>query len=124
MPRHRTAVGDLVALADSRHEATYSQALTMGAQVRRGKRGTLCAYFDQIARDARGGTLVDGGVALSDDGAKDRALRRTGLGDFLAARPCWDFDVAQIDGLPSELVERCTDAMSPSPCGPIERACA
>src|SRR5687768_678776 len=72
----------------------------MGAQVRGGERGTLCAYFDRIARDARGRTQVDGGAALSDDAAKDRALRRTGLGDFLAARPFRLFNVAQIDGPP------------------------
>ncbi|WP_399281421.1 ArdC-like ssDNA-binding domain-containing protein [Variovorax beijingensis] len=59
MPRDRAAAGELVPPAGSRHGATYSQALTMGAQVRRGERETLCAYFARIARDARGGTQVD-----------------------------------------------------------------
>ncbi|WP_413743212.1 ArdC-like ssDNA-binding domain-containing protein [Variovorax paradoxus] len=65
MPRHRAAAGDLVPPAGSRHEATYSQVLTMGAQVREGERGTLCAYFDRITRDARGGTQVDAATAAA-----------------------------------------------------------
>ncbi|WP_256220291.1 MULTISPECIES: ArdC family protein [unclassified Variovorax] len=51
---------------------TYRQAQSLGAQVRRGERGVLCAHFERRARERRG----DADDVLSQDGG----TRRRGCG--------------------------------------------
>ncbi|MBT2337139.1 DUF1738 domain-containing protein [Variovorax paradoxus] len=99
---------------------TYKQASSVGAQVRKGERATVCVHFE---RQARGDLEAVGAATVQDheeeEGGTGRRLRR---GDFLLARPFWVFNVAQIDGLPSEIVERGMGAISPSPHGSVERS--
>lgn len=77
---------------------TYRQAAGLGAQVRRGERAVLCAQFER--------------------GAGDGALSRGGL----RCEPFWLFNVAQIEGLPPEVLARCaTKEMPLSSCLPVER---
>ena len=98
---------------------TYRQAQSLGAQVRKGERGVLCAHFERTARERRDDAdevLSEGGV---DEGAVTaEAGARAGV---LLCRPFWLFNVAQIDGLPLEVVD--LGAASPvSLQGPVERA--
>ncbi len=79
---------------------TYKQAASMGAQVRKGERAVLCAHFDRKARDDRNnaGTVAEGG---QNDRDSDREGGRAGM---LVCMPFWLFNVAQIDGLPEEVI--------------------
>lgn len=63
---------------------TYRQARTLGAQVRQGERGVLCAQFERAGGQGNG---------APDTGPQDR---------FLRCRPFWLFNVAQVDGLPAK----------------------
>lgn len=102
---------------------TYKQAASLGAQVRRGERAVLCAHFERKA---------DKGPSSPSDmsnGTPDLSEKEGGVTDiaegtersFLLCRPFWLFNVAQIDGLPSELIDACSDAVAPA-CGPVEAA--
>lgn len=88
------------------------------------RRGMSCRGA-RFAAQASGPRTAPPTPALSvpDNEEEGRAVRRTHRGDLLVARPFWVFNVAQIDRLPSELAQCCSDAMSTSPHGPIERAC-
>lgn len=95
---------------------TYKQAASLGAQVRKGERAVLCAHFER--REGRGTTPGSVDSRSDDDGAQDDGATQPGA---LLCMPFWLFNVAQIDGLPSEVVE----AASTSPvCShpPVERA--
>ena len=99
---------------------TYRQAAGLGAQVRRGERAVLCARF---ARSGRGGGPGGGNPAGDVEGPKaGRArgvLRSRGV---LRCEPFWLFNVAQIDGLPPEVLARCAEeATLPSSFSPVER---
>lgn len=61
---------------------TYKQAAEMGAQVRKGEKGTMGAYFEMVKRKAK-------------DAAEGEEP-----GFFPMCKPFWVFNVAQIDGLP------------------------
>ena len=61
---------------------TYRQAQALGAQVRKGERGVLCAQFRRVS----GGSC---------DGAADTGPQEV----FPRWRPFWLFNVAQVDGL-------------------------
>ncbi|WP_256331074.1 ArdC family protein [Variovorax sp. YR266] len=99
---------------------TYRQAAGLGAQVRRGERAVLCAQFE---RGARGG-----GVEASDRAGHAEGPQAGRAGDasrsrgVLRCEPFWLFNVAQIDGLPPEVLARCTaQALPLSSLSPVER---
>ena len=96
---------------------TYTQAEGLGAQVRKGERAVLCAHFERTARsnEDRGSDATStpiGEVAKADDDARSSAL---------SCAPVWLFNVAQVDGLPSEVVDLCVDPPV-APNGPVEGA--
>lgn len=83
---------------------TYRQAHSLGAQVRKGERGVLCAHFERRAREGRreaDDEVVSQGGA-DEDAVAGRSGARAGL---LVCRPFWLFNLAQIDGLPLEVVD-------------------
>lgn len=65
---------------------TYKQAADMGAQVRKGEKGTMCAYFEML---------------------KKKSDKKAGADEseefFPMCKPFWLFNIAQIDGLPETL---------------------
>lgn len=65
---------------------TYKQAEGIGAQVRKGEKAVMCAYFEMVKR--KGG---EADQAQGEDGKN---------GFFPMCKPFWLFNVAQIDGLP------------------------
>jgi len=82
---------------------TYRQAQSLGAQVRQGERGVLCAHFERSARergDDADEVLAKGGV--DEEALTASAGARAGV---LLCRPFWLFNLAQIDGLPLEVVD-------------------
>lgn len=62
---------------------TYKQAEGMGAQVRKGEKAVLCAYFEMVKGKDKDGENEDGKG-----------------GFFPMCKPFWLFNVAQIEGLP------------------------
>ncbi|CAN7775263.1 zincin-like metallopeptidase domain-containing protein [Variovorax sp. LjRoot84] len=108
---------------------TYKQAASMGAQVRKGERGVLCAHFERrFERRARRGEDADDAANVQAGEEEGRAEegrdegRDEGLGGgVLLCMPFWVFNVAQIDGLPSEVVDLCIEPVK-SPSGPVESA--
>lgn len=64
---------------------TYKQAAALGGQVRKGEKGTLCAYFEMVKKK----------------GQKDVPEQEAEF--YPMAKPFWLFNVAQIDGLPEEM---------------------
>ena len=98
---------------------TYRQAQSLGGQVRKGERGVLCAHFERRARERRG----EADDALSEGGVDEEVMAanagaRAGV---LLCLPFWVFNVAQIDGLPLEVVD--LGIVSPmGPREPVERA--
>ncbi len=66
---------------------TYKQAESIGAQVRKGEKAVMCAYFEMVKR--KGG---EAGQGEGEEGGK--------AGFFPMCKPFWLFNVAQIDGLP------------------------
>ncbi|MGJ7609300.1 ArdC family protein, partial [Variovorax sp. LT1R20] len=98
---------------------TYRQAQGLGGQVRKGERGVLCAHFERRARECRD----DADEVLSEGGTDEEAMAASSgaRAGVLLCRPFWLFNVAQIDGLPLEVV----DLGIASPVGlqgPVERA--
>lgn len=82
----------LWAEAAERHYAsnlwlTYKQAETMGAQVRKGAKSVTCVYYSKIQNK------VEDQQDDQEDGKS-----------FMMCKPFWLFNVAQIDGLPSDLI--------------------
>ena len=69
---------------------TYKQATDVGAQVRKGEKAVMCAYFEMVKRK---GDQVD----LADSAEDGKG------GFFPMCKPFWLFNVAQIDGLPESL---------------------
>ena len=85
---------------------TYRQAASLGAQVRRGERAVLCAHFERKApkaSNARGREeRLDRTDRIEEEGGGDEEGRGAGA---LVCLPFWLFNIAQIDGLPRELVD-------------------
>ena len=101
---------------------TYKQAASLGAQVRKGERGVMCAHFERRAR--RGEDAADHEANVQDGEEEGRAHegRDEGLsGGFLLCMPFWVFNVAQIEGLPCEVVDLCAEPVKSS-FGPVESA--
>jgi antirestriction protein ArdC len=98
---------------------TYKQAAGFGAQVRRGERGVLCAHFERKARGRVIGGEPSASIAPdSDDEMADASSPQSARGSFLLCRPFWLFNVAQIDGLPLEIIEEHCFAPVPSHAPP------
>jgi antirestriction protein ArdC len=83
---------------------TYKQAASLGAQVRKGEKATMCAYFEMVKR--KGNEAAD-----HDEEGKG--------GFFPMCKPFWLFNVAQIDGLPETLTNTAETA---NEFNPIEEA--
>ncbi|WP_256221885.1 ArdC-like ssDNA-binding domain-containing protein [Variovorax sp. OK605] len=99
---------------------TYRQAQSLGAQVLKGERGVLCAHFERRARERRG----DADDVLSQGGTDEEAMT-AGAGaraGVLLCLPFWLFNVAQIDGLPLEVMDLGVVAPAASVQAPVERA--
>lgn len=85
---------------------TYKQAEGLGAQVRKGEKAVMCAYFDMVPRK--------GSEASQDEGDGSEKP-----GFYPMCKPFWLFNVAQIDGLPEALTQ--TEEKTPE-FNPIEEA--
>ena len=97
---------------------TYKQAASLGAQVRKGEHAVMCAHFERKARSGEdAGRAANVHDTEQEEGRADAVTR----GSVLLCRPFWVFNVAQIDGLPSELLDLCVDPVK-SPGGPVEGA--
>ena len=81
---------------------TYKQAASLGAHVRCGERAVLCAYFERQAVKVQ--SSHDGSAAV-DEGGHDALNDDTARASALLCRAFWLFNVAQIDGLPAELIQ-------------------
>lgn len=97
---------------------TYKQAAALGAQVRRGEKAVMCAHFERKA--------PSGGRDLDSDRRADGAETQEGgqvhqvQSGYLMCVPFWVFNVAQIDGLPGEVIEAASESpVSSHP--PVER---
>ncbi|CAN7776974.1 zincin-like metallopeptidase domain-containing protein [Variovorax sp. LjRoot175] len=100
---------------------TYKQAASMGAQVRKGERGVMCAHFERRARRAEDAVHA-ADVQDGEEEGRAEAGRDAGLsGGVLLCMPFWVFNVAQIDGLPCEVIDLCVDPVR-SQSGPVESA--
>jgi antirestriction protein ArdC len=99
---------------------TYKQAAGLGAQVRKGERAVLCAHFERkVGKPTPGtpGTLEPASGLAQEEGADHGAGGRSAL----VCLPFWLFNVAQIDGLPVELIDaHCYPV--PAPYSPGEMA--
>lgn len=86
---------------------TYKQAESIGAQVRKGEKAVLCAYFEMVKRkpgEADQSNTEEGGKA----------------GFFPMCKPFWLFNIAQIDGLPESMTVPA--AVTEKEFSPIEEA--
>jgi antirestriction protein ArdC len=95
---------------------TYKQAASIGAQVRKGERAVLCAHFErksgQGQQDVGCERRGDG-----EDGIEGEACRR----GVLLCKPFWLFNIAQIDGLTTDVARPRADPPM-TLHGPVERA--
>lgn len=94
---------------------TYKQAASLGAQVRRGERAVMCVHFERAFPKG------DRRVEVDPDPTADGRTRHAPREGRLLCRPFWLFNVAQIAGLPGEMVAHCplTETFSG---GPVEAA--
>lgn len=79
---------------------TYKQAESMGAQVRKGEKGVMCAYFEMV----KGKGKQEESQAEGEEGKG---------GFFPMCKPFWLFNVAQIDGLPEATTTTTDNTFSP-----------
>lgn len=94
---------------------TYKQAVSLGAHVRRGERAVMCAHFAR-SPSPRERSAEEEFNSPGEAPGQDSALRGR-----LLCRPFWLFNVAQIDGLPSEVFDLCTGPARAAG-GPVEGA--
>jgi antirestriction protein ArdC len=66
---------------------TFRQAASVGAQVRKGEKAVMCAYFERVSKKTDA-DVIDGESQGSS---------------FLMCKPFWVFNVQQIEGLPADL---------------------
>lgn len=71
---------------------TYKQAQEMGAQVRKGEKSTLCAYFDMKQKKQND-------EATAEQGEDEKNSH------YLLCKPFYLFNLDQIDNLPARLIE-------------------
>ena len=86
---------------------TFKQAADMGAHVRKGEKGVMCAYFEMVKRKGNEPAEQDG-----DEEGRD--------GFFPMCKPFWLFNVAQIEGLPESFYNTTTE--QPAEFNPIAEA--
>jgi antirestriction protein ArdC len=67
---------------------TFKQAADLGAHVRKGEKGVMCAYFEMVKRKG------DEYASQDEEGQ---------AGFYPMCKPFWLFNVAQIEGLPESL---------------------
>ena len=84
---------------------TYKQAEAMGAQVRKGEKAVMCAFFSKVSKAQENSADQEEG-----EGGKS----------YLMCKPFWLFNLAQIDNIPAALVAA-PEAATPDFC-PIEEA--
>ena len=96
---------------------TYKQAASMGAQVRKGERAVMCVHFQRKARGGEDAGRAPDVPQAEEEGRADEVTRD----GVLLCRPFWVFNVAQIDGLPCEVLELCVEPVK-SAGGPVEGA--
>ena len=104
---------------------TYKQAASMGAQVRRGERGVLCAHFERKATGHSNDAGSDVGGNGAGHGEGEGATgdsSNTGRSSVLLCMPFWLFNVAQVDGLSASTPDRSEDAEAWTDRSPIEGA--
>jgi antirestriction protein ArdC len=100
---------------------TYKQAASLGAQVRKGERAVMCAHFERKARRGEEAGHAANGQDAEEEGRAEEGRDEGLRGGALLCRPFWVFNVAQIDGLPCEVVDLCVEPVK-SPGGPVESA--
>ena len=88
---------------------TYKQASDLGAQVRKGEKAVMCAYFEIVKRKG--------------DEATDQDEEGKG-GFFPMCKPFWLFNVAQINGLPETLTATAETTNEFSPIAEAEKLIA
>ncbi len=66
---------------------TYNQAAALGGQVRKGEKSVTCVYYQTVQKKAEQENEAD---------------------SYFMAKPFWLFNMAQIDGLPADLIARPT----------------
>lgn len=84
---------------------TYKQAADIGAQVRKGEKSVMCAYFEMVKSKGSDATQAEGEESKG--------------GFFPMCKPFWLFNVAQMDGLPESFAVPVETA---SEFNPIEEA--
>lgn len=97
---------------------TYKQAASLGGQVRKGEKAVLCAHFERRASRQEASSESDGAAAEREEAASEP--RRSGC--VLLCLAFWVFNIAQIDGLPSGLVEAALAPKEWADRSPIEGA--
>ncbi len=83
---------------------TYKQAEGLGAQVRKGEKAVMCAYFERVM--SKRSTLEK--TEVENDG-----------NSYFLCKPFWVFNAQQIDGLPADFTSR---PPTLSPFDPIAEA--
>jgi antirestriction protein ArdC len=73
--------------------ASFKQWQQIGAQVRRGEKGTPVVFYKELQR--RGGAAAAGPISGQLEGA---AAEATGVGTYLLAKTSYVFNAAQVDG--------------------------
>lgn len=90
---------------------TYKQAGGIGAQVRKGEKAVMCAYFEMVKRKGD-----EAGQGDSEEGGK--------AGFSPMCKPFWLFNVAQIDGLPESFTAPAEVANEFNPIADAEKLLA
>lgn len=81
---------------------TFKQAADLGGKVRKGEKGVACCYFEMVKKKEQ-----------PQDAQEEQ-------GAFPMCKPFWLFNLAQIDGLPEQLLE--ASAPARNAFSPIEAA--
>ena len=86
------AAAEITGYQDGRW-ASFKQWQQIGAQVRRGEKGTPVVFYKELPR--RGGAAADGPISDQFEGA---AAEATKPGTFLMAKTSYVFNAAQVEG--------------------------
>lgn len=90
---------------------TYKQAESLGAQVRKGEKGVMCAYFEMVQKKG-----VEPLSGVGEDGTENDS--------FPMCKPFWLFNVAQIDGLPESMTSTAAPVREFNPIEEAEKLIA
>jgi hypothetical protein len=86
------AAAEITSYQDGRW-ASFKQWQQIGAQVRRGEKGTPVVFYKELPR--RGGAAADGPISGQFEGA---AAEATQSGTYLLAKTSYVFNAAQVEG--------------------------